>query len=253
MNDGAELAGAPEPLPGVDALPVCYTSLTPLVPQRHGNLRFTRPGGFEFARGVNAVPALAEEFPDAQNSFPIVFTRGQHPRPVLLMGANKGRNELIAADSSWKAGYHVPSFLRRYPFMLVRENDTSGRMLLCADLTSDGFSETEGTVLFEDGKQTEAMTRVLEYCERYEQAQLRTNALVSELAELGLFQEASVSIRSSDEARRIDGFQTVSEDRFKALDDSKLADFVRRGIVGLIAAHWASIKRFQDIAGKVSV
>lgn len=246
MNDHAEAAA--QPLPGVNALPVCYTSLTPLVPQRHGNLHFARSDGFSFAQGVNAVPALAEEFPGAQNSCPIVFTRGENPRPVLLLGASQGRNEMVEADGRWKAGHHVPSFLRRYPFMLVRENDNTTRMLLCADLAADGFSETNGTALFQDGKQTEAMNRVLEYCERYEQAQLRTNALVAELSALELFQDSTVSVRSETESRKIDGFQTISEDKFKALDDAKLADFARRGVVSLIAAHWASIKRFQDIA-----
>lgn len=247
MNDHA--ATSEQPLPGVNALPVCYTSLTPLVPQRHDNLHFARSDGFLFAQGVNAVPAVAEEFPDAQNSCPIVFTRGETPRPVLLLGASQGRNEMVEADGTWKAGHHVPSFLRRYPFMLVRENDNSTRMLLCADLAADGFSDTSGTPLFQAGKQTDAMNRVLEYCERYEQAQLRTNALIAELAALNLFQESTVSVRSEAESRKIDGFQTISEDKFKALDDAKLADFTRRGVVGLIAAHWASIKRFQDIAG----
>jgi len=238
---------AVEPLPSVNTLPVCYTSLTPLVPQRHSTIRYARPTAYRFASEVNAVPALAEEFPSAQNSCPIVFTRGERPRPVLLLGAEKGRNALMSQDGNWKAGLHVPSFLRRHPFMLVRESATSGRMLLCADLAADGFSEDKGDALFDDGKPTETMNRILKYCENYEQAQLRTDALVSELIARDLFQEATVTMRSEDSSRKIDGFQTISEERFKALDDTTLADFVRRGIVGLVSAHWSSISRFQSI------
>lgn len=234
-------------LPGVNALPVCYTSLTPLVPQRHGSLRFARAQGYAFARGVNAVPALAEEFANAQNTCPIVFTRAEQPRPVLLMGMTSGKNDHVGPDGAWPPGQHVPGFLRRHPFMLVREKSASSRMILCADLSADGFSETEGQPLFEDGEPTEVIKRVLDYCERYEQATLRTDALVAELVALDLFQDASVSIRTENATRKIEGFRTVSEERFKSLDDAKLADLARRGIIGLLAAHWASIQQFQDI------
>lgn len=246
MN-GATAGNAGPELPGVNTLPVCYTSLTPLVPQRHGSMCYRRTTGFAFAGGVNAVPALAEEFANAQNTCPIVFTRGNQPKPVLLLGMTSGRNDHVGPDGAWPPGQHVPAFLRRYPFMLVRESSASSRMILCADLAADGFSETEGEPLFEADGATDTMKRILNFCERYEQASLRTDALVAELASLDLFQDASVSIRTGGGTKKIDGFRTVSEDRFKALDDAKLADFARRGIIGLLAAHWASIQQFQDI------
>ena len=127
--------------------------------------------------------------------------------------------------------------------MLVREDDSSQRMVLCADLTADGFSDSTGDARFLDGRNSPMLDRVLDYCQRYQRAQAATNALMSELLEHDLFQASAMTF-GGDSVSRVDGFQTISEEKFKALPDSILADFARRGIVGLLAAHRTSLQAF---------
>ena len=57
--------------------------------------------------------------------------------------------------------------MRRYPFALVRESDTSDRNILCADLSSVIFEmngEDDRALFGEDGATGSVLTSVMEFC-----------------------------------------------------------------------------------------
>lgn len=239
---------ADQPLPAVSALPLCYKSLTPLVAQRHGTLAFERNQNFGFAAGINAVPLVAAEFSRALSSYPIVFTRAEPFLPVALLGPETGKNEFVTADGSWREGVYIPAYLRRYPFALAADKAGSERMLLCADLNADGFTDGGGTgQLFDGAEPSAASQQILDFCSRYETAMQNTRIMVGELSDLDLLEDSSVNIKRGEQAFRINGFRVVSEEKMRALDDAKLAALTRRGIVGMITAHLFSTQRFSDL------
>ncbi|MEO1495106.1 MAG: SapC family protein [Pseudomonadota bacterium] len=245
MTDTDVLA---QPLPGVSNLPLCYGSLTPLVAQRHGALRYKAPGRYDFSATVNAVPLLAEEFPRAQGAYPIVFTSAEPHLPVALLGHETGRNEFVDADGTWRKDTYVPAYLRRYPFALVSEKEGSDRMLLCADVGASGFCETGPDPLLFDGDQpSETATRIIDFCKRYEESLQRTRAMVRELSDLGLLEDSTVRIARGGVAHRVEGFRMISETKMRALDDAPLASLARRGVIGLASAHIFSTQRFSDL------
>lgn len=236
------------PLPSVSGLPLCYTSLTPLVAQRHGALCFEQKQNFRFAANVNAVPLVAAEFPKAVSSYPIVFTRADPFLPVALLGPENGKNDFVAADGSWCDGAYVPAYLRRYPFALAAEKSDSERMLLCADLNGIGFSEKAASgQLFEGDQATAQSQQILEFCSRFETAMQNTRAMVRELSDLELLEESAVNIKRGGQGFRINGFRVVSENRMRALEDEKLASLTRRGIVGMVTAHLFSTQCFSNL------
>lgn len=236
---------------GAPALPVCYSTLTPLYAEQHGALRFKAKADYSFARGVNAVPLLAEEFPRAQLSFPIVFPSGEGGIPVALLGTEKDRNDHVNEDGTWRQGSYVPAYLRRYPFALVRESAESDRMLLCADLSADTLTEEgSGTddLLFENAGPSAMGSRVVDFCRRFEEGLYRTRAMIRDLAKHDLLQASQVQVRGpTGKMARVEGFNMVTEERMRALPDDVLADFARRGIIGLLAAHQFSIATFTDV------
>lgn len=235
-------------LPTVAKLPLCYKSLTPLVAEHHRSMSYVADGDFSFAANVNAVPLMAEEFPRAQLTFPIVFTKAAPYSPVALLGPETGKNDFVGADGRWRKDAYVPAYLRRYPFALVGDGTEGGRMLLCADLQSSTMSESrEEGKLFDGDAGTETANNIMEFCKRYETSMQRTRAMVKELADHDLLEDSVVNIKRGEKTARIEGFKLVSEKRLRELDDAALAGLTRRGVTSLLAAHQFSIARFSGM------
>lgn len=236
---------------GISALPLGYSGLEPLVAERHKDLGFRRRRDFRFAEKLHAAPLAVEEFSRAHFDYPVVFTRTDPVLPVALLGMTADKNDFVGDDGQWTSGTYVPSYLRRYPFALARENDNSQRMLLCADLNAPNFDENAGPAeekLFENGDASEYGKAILDFCQKYEEAMARTRRTCEHLASLELFESAVVTLQRPDgKPVRIDGFRIVSEEKVRKLEDAQLADLARRGVMGLIAAHHFSISRFSGL------
>lgn len=228
-------------------LPPCYKSLTPLIADRHKDVTYRRNLDYSFAREVNAVPLMAEEFPRAQVHFPIVFTRAEPHLPVALLGPEPGKNDFVAEDGSWRPGAYVPAYLRRYPFALVGDGTEGGRLLLCADLEADFFKADEGGALFEGDEGTDLAKSIMDFCTRYEQSLNRTRAMTKELAELDLLEDSVVNVQRGEKQTRVEGFRLISDKKMRDLDDAKLADLTRRGVASIISAHQFSINQFSGM------
>lgn len=236
---------------GVSALPLGYRSLTPLLSERHGDLKFRRRRDFRFAEKLHAAPLAVEEFTRAHFHYPIVFTKTDPVLPVALLGIKSDQNDFIDDAGQWRDGLYIPSYIRRFPFALARENETSTRMLLCADLTAPNFDDASGEpdeVLFEGGEATDYAKSILDFCQKFEEAMAKTRRTCAHLQSLDLFDDAQVTIpRPAGQPVKVDGFRIVSEEKLRAVDDAALADLARRGVVGLIAAHHFSITQFTGL------
>ena len=83
-------------------LPLLYSALEPLNSSQHGNWKIRRIDKSPNMAKAHAVPATVEEFPLLQRHFPIVFSVGDNPIPLALMGLNEGVNVFVEADGTLK-------------------------------------------------------------------------------------------------------------------------------------------------------
>lgn len=231
-----------------ERLPLLYKTMVPLAPERQGSLRVRAERDFQVAADVNAIPLTADEFPRAMRDYPIVIAPGDTPAPVALVGFERGKNDFVEEDGTWRDGAYVPAYLRRFPFALLRESDDADRHILCADLSSTVFTEdaSVGEALFEDGKPAAATKRALDFCQRYMEAAERTRSLMKRVAELDLVEASVVTITRGETKRKVEGFSVVSEEKVRALDDATLAKLARQGILTLFAAHQMSLANFTS-------
>ena len=81
------MASAPQP-----QLPLFYNDLMPLNSRDHGTWRARSVDKASWIKSQHAIPLTVEEFPLAQRDFPIVFSAGDNPVPLALMGLNEGVN-----------------------------------------------------------------------------------------------------------------------------------------------------------------
>jgi hypothetical protein len=199
---------------------------------------------------VHAIPITIDEFISAQRNFPIVFSSGDNPVPLALMGLNEGVNVFMDEEGKLLGDTYVPAYLRRYPFMLARTRPGVDELSLCFDPTSGIVGDfAEGTPLFEDGRPSEATQAILKFCEEFEISAQRTGAFVNELktAELLIDGEASVQPTGSDQPFFYRGFQMVAEEKLHDLRGDTLRKFNQNGMLALIMAHMFSLSLVPDL------
>lgn len=242
------MASAPD-----NGLPLFYNQLQPLSSVAHADFHTRRVDRAPFLTNAHAIPVTVDEFALAQRYYPIVFSVGENPVPLALMGLNENVNTFVDADGTLVQDVYVPAYVRRYPFMLARLREGSDELSLCFDPTSEVVGQfEEGEPLFRDGKISETTQGVLDFCEQFEQAGQRTGAFMAELIEHKLLMdgEVSIQIESQPQPYIYRGFQMVNEDKLRELRGDVARKMVQSGLLALIYAHLLSMNLVRDIFGR---
>jgi hypothetical protein len=234
------------------ALPLFYKDLVPLNSQQHASWKTRSTNKATWLVGVNSVPLTVEEFPQAQRNYPIIFTSGENPVPLILMGMNEGVNVFVDDEGSVEQPVYIPAYARRYPFMLARLRPDSEELSLCVDPSSDLVGDLEeGEALFTDGQPTEATTNMLKFCENFEIAGTKTANFMAELQKHNLLMEGELNIDiGTGQPFTYRGFQMVDESKLREVRGDILRQWNQNGMLPLIYAHLFSLDLVRDIFGR---
>ncbi len=233
--------------------PLFYNNLEPLSSSVHAGFKTRSADTAPFLARTHAVPVTVDEFVSVQRHYPIVFSVGENPVPLALMGLNEGANVFVDADGKLLGETYVPAYIRRYPFMLARLRPDAEELSLCFDPQSGLVGEfEEGNPLFTDGQPSETTQAVLKFCEEFELSAQRTNAFMSELQESGLLidGEAAVQVSGREEPFVYRGFQMVAEEKLRELRGDTLRKMNQNGMLTLIMAHLFSLQLVPEIFSK---
>ena len=205
--------------PAPQGLPLFYNDLLPLNSGEHGKLKSRPIENANFVVNQHAIPLTVEEFVSASRNFPIVFSAGDNPVPLALMGMNEGVNVFMDDEGKFTLPVYLPAYIRRYPFMLAKLQPDSDELSLCFDPTSDLVGDLdEGNALFDGTEPSETTKGMLEFCKSFEEAGIRTQQFVDELNKHDLLMDGEVSIQQT-------GNETPFIYRgFKMIDQEKLRD-----------------------------
>jgi len=193
--------------------------------------------------------------PSRQRDYPIVFSAGDKPVPLALLGLNEGVNVFFEDDGTPIGSAYVPAYVRRYPFLLARIDQKSDNLSLCFDPSSDllgGFEE--GTALFGEDKQPTDHTKgLLDFCEKFEEAGMRTQAFVDELVKADLLMDGEVAIQRGDNPDQpyiYRGFKMINQEKLRELRGDQLRKWSENGMLPLIHAHLFSLDLMRTIFAK---
>ena len=81
--------------PPSNPLPIFYGGLEPLSSSVHAGFRSKSADRAPFLVKQHAVPITVDEFVAVQRFYPIVFSSGENPVPLALMGLNEGVNVFV--------------------------------------------------------------------------------------------------------------------------------------------------------------
>jgi len=235
--------------PPANQLPLFYNSLAPLSSQLHPNHGLKPRADLGFTRGTHAIPVTVDEFPLVQRNYPIVFGVGENPAPLALVGLQEGENLYLGADDQWEANTYVPAFVRRYPFMLARLTPDSQELSLCFDDASGIVVENDGEKLFNGTDTTDTTKAILQFCEQFEQAVMRTRGFMEELTKLDLLMDGEVTIQRDGLAQPAvyRGFRMVNEEKLQNLRGDQARKMVQSGMMGLVYAHLFSLSLISPL------
>src|SRR5258708_1868946 len=232
-------------------LPLFYNAIEPLNLDQHAKMKVRGLTTMPELGRTHAVPLTVDEFTLVQRHFPIVFSVGGSPVPIALMGLNEGVNVFL--DENGRAtdpNLYIPAYLRRYPFLLAKLRPDSDELSLCYDPTSGAVGDfEEGEALF-DGDQPSAATKaILEFCEQFEAAGLRTNAFVEDLVKSDLLMDGEVAIQPEgfDQPFVYRGFRMVDEEKVRNLRGDELRKMNQNGMLPLLFARLFSLSQMRDV------
>ncbi len=230
-------------------LPLFFNELVPLSSNEHGAWKARAAESAPFLSKQHAIPLTIDEFATAQRHYPIIFSAGENPVPLALMGLNEGVNTFVDDEGKLIGETYVPAYVRRYPFLLARLRDDSDELSLCFDPTADAIGPfDEGDALFENGEPSEATKSVLAFCEQFEQAGQRTTAFMKELTDAGLLMDGEVSIQTdAPEPFIYRGFQMIDENKLRDLRGDQLRKMMQSGLLPLVHAHLFSLQAMREI------
>lgn len=234
---------------------VNYERPVPLDRQRHLRCRVQpMPGHDRFAAKTNAVPLTCSEFAAAACHYPIVFV-GTQDGPLqacALVGLREHENLAIDAAGQWAADAYIPAFVRRYPFVLARVDDTSS-LTVCIDEAYDGLGEMQGERLFDDeGNESPYLSRVLGFLRAFQLDYQRTGEFAARLRQLGLLVPRHLHVDRPDLPRQtLTGLWVVDRGNLGGIDDARIVELFRAGQLSWIESHLLSLGQLRRLVAKL--
>ena len=242
------MASAPAPI-----LPLFYQDLMPLNSRDHGDWKSRPTDRAKWLVNQHAVPLTVEEFPQAGRNFPIVFSGGDDPVPLALMGLNEGVNVFVDDEGKVDDNLYVPAYARRYPFLLAKLTPEAEELSLCFDPSTDLIGQfDEGEALFDGEKPSGVCQSTLDFCEQFEQAGLRTGAFVEELKKHNLLMDGEVAIQQEgvEQPFIYRGFRMVDQEKLRNIRGNVLREWNQSGLLPLIFAHLFSLDLIREVFGR---
>jgi hypothetical protein len=240
------MASAPQP-----QLPLFYNDLAPLNSRDHGKWVTRTVDAAPWTANQHAIPLTVDEFAEAQRYFPIVFSAGDKPVPLALMGLNEGVNVYFDGEGKADTEFYVPAYIRRYPFLLARLDANADTLSLCFDPSSDLVSEEgDGKALFDGDKPSEHTQGLMQFCQMFEEAGMRTQAFVEELLKEDLLMDGELAIQRTDNPDQpfvYRGFKMVNREKLIEVRGDKLRTWNQNGLLPLIYAHLFSLDLMRHV------
>ena len=245
---------APETAPAAaPQMPLFFSNVVGVNPSETPDLRLDRTTGYRFAAAAQWVPIGLAEFEAAGRCYPILFTAGPDPVPVVLVGLDARGNLFIDKNGAWRPDTYVPAYVRSYPFVLI-DDQSSGATYVGMETTAEAFSNPDAARMFEDGKPTQMLNDAVALCTSSRANINAATAMARALATEGLLEEeeAAVTFTGGGELR-VRGFQLLRADRLAAVSDATFLEWRQRGWLGAIYAHLHSAGSWARLIELASV
>ncbi|WP_086933750.1 SapC family protein [Agarilytica rhodophyticola] len=223
-----------------------YQNPVPLDKEKHKNLKLKKLDNLNFTSETNSVPVAGFEFFQCSRNHPVMFVKNANDDfvPVALLSLMaKGHN----LGDVWE-GVYIPSFVRRYPFVLEEQKG-----IVMVDLDAPHLQEEEGDALFDEkGEPSEALQEIMRFLENVDQGYRLTQDYIQALKEKDLLKPCQGTIKFTDTTLKLDHLFVVDEKEFhSALSDEEIVDWYKKGWIAWTYAHIHSIGAIPEVVKRL--
>lgn len=228
-------------------LPLFYQDPVALDKEKHAKMSLNPEMNFSFAKEANAVPINLVEFPYIAPYYPIAFSAGEPSTPLAILGLKNKENLFMNDKGEWAPNTYIPAYVRRYPF-IVAQDEKGERLTLCIDNAKGVIGKSKKNLFFEKGEPTELTKNALEFCRSYQRAALDTEKFMSELKQTGVLSNRHAEIRTPDgKTSTLSGFLAIDEQKLRDLDDKKVIEWHKSGLLRFVHAQIVSTGNWQKL------
>ncbi len=222
------------------------TSIIPLSRKEHANLTYSHLDNYSFTENMTTVPLINFEIVEASECFPIIFPDPKRMAAYAVLGLGN-KNIFVDKKGNWKAS-SLPLMLANHPFSLVEARFTESpdrKPEFAIGIVKDApeFAQKNGKPLYNDkGEPSEALQKIQQTLGSQLGRSRDLQPALDELASYDFFDERSIVVESNGKKKAVNGFRCVNHEKFFALPEADLGHFVKTGVMGLIYAHWQSMR-----------
>jgi hypothetical protein len=219
-------------------LPMFYKNPVLLDGQKHKSMSLVQNLGLSFTKDSNAVPVNLIELPQIAHFYPIAFSNDGMATPVAILGVRNDENLFVNDKGEWQKDTYIPSYIRRYPFILTEINDGES-LSLCIDDADGVMAENDNNPLFDaEAKPTDLAKNAMEFCKSYHSASLQTLEFSEALAKSDLLVDRTAELLiAGNQKVNFSGFQIIDEEKFNKMDEKTFLEWHKKGWIGAIYAH----------------
>jgi SapC len=214
------------------SMPVFFRNPHALDSVRHAKAS-VRQSDFAFAEKTNSVPIVMKEFFDIARHYPIVFSLGDTPTALAVLGLEQ-TNYFVTPEHAWRPDHYIPAYVRQYPFVFL-EQPGEERLYLTIDEGAPQFSDhlqNDGSALFTgDGKPTFVTENALKFCSML-------YAQHKETREFGLWLKShELLMPGQSDAKFVSG-KTLKLEGFQIINEKAFSEVPEKAVLELRDKHW---------------
>lgn len=229
-----------------------YRKVELLNKETHKNIAIKEIANLSFAKELMSAPLTAGEFFEACKDYPIVFVKDEKGNwsASAVFGYKEKENLFIGADNKWESGRYIPGFIRRYPFLFVKQGE---QIVFAFDATQASEDEADQARRFftPEGESTKMLDDALKFLNQYTSDERATAEFIKQLDSWGLLEEKTASfVNKKGEQHNLSGLYVVSEEKLKHLGKKKQDAICHKQATPLITAHLISLSNVQRLGLK---
>jgi len=226
-----------------------FQNVEVILKNEHQEIGVKNIEGYEHAKELTASMLTIDEFYQACKSLPIVFAKNEEDGwfAVALLGLENS-NKFVNEDGTWKDNCYIPAYIRRYPFIYVKNGD---ELLLGFDAEQKIDKKDAGNRYFfeEDGKTSEFVGRVLNFLNDVQKSSNATKELIEMLDEMKVLEESAINGKNAEgKDISINGFWIVNEEKLNKITKKNKNKLCEKNYFMPITAHLISLSNIQNLA-----
>jgi len=222
-----------------------YKNIEILDKKKHNKTKFSNVDALEVAKHIGIVPLGVDEVLDMSCVAPVLISGGEIGEFIAFTGISE--KVTLYKNSE----HYLPRFVQTYPFLnIVVKNENNNYNTVVAidnDKKYVGMKK-QNSILSKNGELEKIASQKIELVKRLDQQRNISKIIIKELQKLDLLIQKSLKIKTKEgEQTIIEEFCIINKEKLVKLDDAILANWARKGWMGIIDAHIKSLNNFQKV------